>query len=92
MQNHFSRNAHKSSTSLKNTWVILAEFNCLYHELHLHHNLTRTKLPSFVVVLKTKAAFDQPYSGKGIHGIEVRNPSFLRDSHLNCQTPAKMLF
>ena len=67
MQNHFSRNDYKSSTSLKNTQVILAdtinvqtntgnqdflddslsqsfdytialiEFNCLHHELHLHH-------------------------------------------------------
>ena len=25
-----------------------------------------------------KGAFDCPYSGIGIHGIEVRNPSFLR--------------
>ena len=26
----------------------------------------------------TKGAFDCPYSGIGIHGIEVRNPSFSR--------------
>ena len=29
-----------------------------------------------------KGAFDCPYSGIGIHGIEVRNPSFLRRFHM----------
>ena len=29
---------------------------------------------------ETKGAFGCPYSGIGIHGIEVRNPSFLRIS------------